>query len=471
MRRQWATRVAAVCAAAFALQPVSTGPAMAHGTLDQHQSSMSGTRDCHVNGQTFTPTLGTLVAFDAEFSAAPSATFYVRELASGDIVSTVGPVALAGGDTQHFELPSPISVTPATQYSIEITGLGGSCPNVAVATGDLYPGGAALVDGVANTDGIDWLFRTYAVPDQDGDGVPDATDNCPTVQDYTQVDSDVDSLGDACDPDDENDGIFDEVDGSRLYGGNVFSDEGLGGMTGGLIDRNFDPGMGATIADAPDPADGVLVTVTGPNGPGRVRITIKDVVSKLAPGTYIFTDPPDPPELTVEVGNPGLAELDVTVNGTIVSVVVEYDETAKVTLYSPDVVTIEAVVGTISVAGQDVTPDDPALALGTMTGKLSVRQSTFSFTGRFKPGSSLDLQTESVTLDVGDYSFAAGVLSRTKSGAYTFAGPLGGVADFSVQLKPARGGGYDIKASGKPVEGLSTTSAVSILIGDDAATR
>jgi putative hemolysin/C1A family cysteine protease len=46
-------------------------------------------------------------------------------------------------------------------------------------------------------------------PDQDGDGVPDASDNCPTVYNPTQTDTDGDGLGDACDDDDDNDEFSD----------------------------------------------------------------------------------------------------------------------------------------------------------------------------------------------------------------------------------------------------------------------
>jgi hypothetical protein len=60
-----------------------------------------------------------------------------------------------------------------------------------------------------------------AAVDSDGDGVADATDNCPTVSNAAQADEDGDALGDACDPcphiagddaDSDLDGIGDSCD-------------------------------------------------------------------------------------------------------------------------------------------------------------------------------------------------------------------------------------------------------------------
>ncbi len=49
--------------------------------------------------------------------------------------------------------------------------------------------------------------------DSDGDGVPDATDNCPTVSNADQADADFDGVGDACDTIDDSDA---DTDGDGL---------------------------------------------------------------------------------------------------------------------------------------------------------------------------------------------------------------------------------------------------------------
>ncbi len=45
--------------------------------------------------------------------------------------------------------------------------------------------------------------------DSDSDGIADNTDNCPSVSNANQINTDADSLGNACDPDDDNDGMLD----------------------------------------------------------------------------------------------------------------------------------------------------------------------------------------------------------------------------------------------------------------------
>ncbi|AOW76582.1 hypothetical protein A3Q34_06740 [Colwellia sp. PAMC 20917] len=52
--------------------------------------------------------------------------------------------------------------------------------------------------------------------DSDNDSIGNGTDNCPLVANTFQVNSDNDAMGDACDPDDDNDGVADIDDGYPL---------------------------------------------------------------------------------------------------------------------------------------------------------------------------------------------------------------------------------------------------------------
>jgi hypothetical protein len=50
------------------------------------------------------------------------------------------------------------------------------------------------------------------VDDRDGDGVLDTDDNCPTIPNRAQLDSNVDGIGDACQSDLDFDGLDDQLD-------------------------------------------------------------------------------------------------------------------------------------------------------------------------------------------------------------------------------------------------------------------
>ncbi|MBK7976180.1 MAG: thrombospondin type 3 repeat-containing protein [Deltaproteobacteria bacterium] len=74
--------------------------------------------------------------------------------------------------------------------------------------------------------------------DSDGDGIGDACDVCPSVGDPDQLDTDGDGLGDACDPtpaciDGDGDGICDDGDGTGLAGDHPCS----GGLLEGCDDN------------------------------------------------------------------------------------------------------------------------------------------------------------------------------------------------------------------------------------------
>ena len=65
------------------------------------------------------------------------------------------------------------------------------------------PGSAHVMDPA----GGGTLVLSFGYPDVDRDGVRDTGDNCPTVANETQIDTDGDAAGDACDGDDDGDGI------------------------------------------------------------------------------------------------------------------------------------------------------------------------------------------------------------------------------------------------------------------------
>ena len=87
---------------------------------------------------------------------------------------------------------------------------------------EVYPGAQEDCNGIDdNCDGaIDEGFPDLDADgeadcideDLDGDGAPNAADNCPLVANQDQGDFDLDDLGNACDPDNDNDQVADEAD-------------------------------------------------------------------------------------------------------------------------------------------------------------------------------------------------------------------------------------------------------------------
>jgi len=81
--------------------------------------------------------------------------------------------------------------------------------------------------------------------DADGDGVQDLVDNCPLTPSGSQVDTDGDDQGDACDDDDDGDGIPDSIEGS--------TDTDSDGMIDSLDVDSDNDGVLDSVEAGPDP--------------------------------------------------------------------------------------------------------------------------------------------------------------------------------------------------------------------------
>jgi hypothetical protein len=150
--------------------------------------------------------------------------------------SCVGSNPVVCGDSGQCQLGGscdPLTGECANQPAPDGTACH-SGSGVACSVPDTCQGGACVAGG----------------SDQDGDGVCDADDNCPTVANADQHDSDGDGIGNACDP---NDGPLTLVQVS------VKANTGRSDANGGALVRGR---MVATGADAFTTSSGVSVRLT-----------------------------------------------------------------------------------------------------------------------------------------------------------------------------------------------------------------
>ncbi len=111
-----------------------------------------------------------------------------------------------------------------------------------LATGSVVTALATLIEGndslaLASASTVIAASRT----DTDGDGIGNDFDNCTTTSNFEQIDFELDSRGDVCDPDDDNDGLRDTDE--LLLGTSPFNKDtdGDGGLDGIEVRRGLDP--------------------------------------------------------------------------------------------------------------------------------------------------------------------------------------------------------------------------------------
>lgn len=142
--------------------------------------------------------------------------------------------------------------------SVKVTGGRANGPTVVMqlsgdgsaATGISYLGHSGSGAWVANTRGIG-LLTFYNIPileDLDDDGTEDSQDNCPTIPNPDQVDTDSDGTGDACDNEADGDGLVNNMDNCPYVfnpGQEDLDGDGIGDVCdndadGDLVDNSSD---------------------------------------------------------------------------------------------------------------------------------------------------------------------------------------------------------------------------------------
>ncbi|MDZ4278161.1 MAG: thrombospondin type 3 repeat-containing protein, partial [Dehalococcoidia bacterium] len=124
--------------------------------------------------------------------------------------STVSPTGITV-ETLLEELGDPLTVPAVLGYSFDVPlstiGVSGSGVDVAARAFASTPG----IDDTSDLSDMQPFTRPTS-SDKDNDGVPDYRDNCVTVANAGQLDTDGGGTGDACDLDDDDDGCTDAAE-------------------------------------------------------------------------------------------------------------------------------------------------------------------------------------------------------------------------------------------------------------------
>ncbi len=167
--------------------------------------------------------------------------------------------------------------------------------------------------------GLTWgvgIPASEVLEDTDSDGVPDSVDNCVDVPNVAQTDTDNDHIGNACDPDFDDDGVVTQGDISRI------SD--CEGVAINNIQPFPEPGQPVGLEDlATLHHKAIMCRFADLNGDGTIDgtdLSIADGMLGKRPGPSAFIDPfmvIDPnPDQSPEMANDTVGPTDVITTDT-----------------------------------------------------------------------------------------------------------------------------------------------------------
>ena len=188
--------------------------------------------------------------------------------ASGSTVGALSTTDADSGDTHSYTLTDTANFPDNSSFAISGTNL------MSAAVFD-YETKNTYNILVATSDGTATYTKTFAISitdvdeDSDGDGIPNSSDNCPSVANASQADADGDGIGDVCDnapnianpsqTDTDGDGIGDVIDTDDDNDGVPDSEDAFPLDTSESTDTDGD-GTGDN-ADPDNDNDGVLDTL------------------------------------------------------------------------------------------------------------------------------------------------------------------------------------------------------------------
>ena len=217
---------------------------------------------------------------------------------NGDNRSTIGRAAINGTDVNNAwanvlaysgdtSLPTPIAVDDTYVYWGWRPAAGGLGAIGRVAKSSAT-GTSTFISGAGYPDGLA-VDAVAPGADADGDGVPDATDNCVAAANTDQLDGDGDGQGNVCDADDDNDGLADGADNCPTIA-NAGQADGDGDGPGDPCDPDDDN-------DGVEDASDNCPLLTNPDQ----RDDDKDGVGRACDSND--TPPPPPPMRIVFIGS------------------------------------------------------------------------------------------------------------------------------------------------------------------------